>query len=93
MWTVSSKGQSRTTPAMDRLSARVRPPLDELASSGRLGVGDVESAGQMIWALLHGLSALRVIEPGHPWVPNLGERAIETLLRGMTERESREASR
>jgi multidrug efflux pump subunit AcrA (membrane-fusion protein) len=37
----------------------------------------------MIWALLHGLSALRVIEPGHPWVPNLGELALETLLRGM----------
>ena len=47
----------------------------------------------MIWALLHGLSALRVIEPGHPWVPNLGERAIETLLRGMTRPSSDEASR
>jgi AcrR family transcriptional regulator len=93
MWTVSSKGQSRTTPAMDRLSARVRPPLDELAESGRLESADTESAGQMIWALLHGLSALRVIEPAHPWVPNLGERAIETLLRGMTCSESDEASR
>jgi AcrR family transcriptional regulator len=88
MWTVSSKGQTRTTPAMERLRARVRPPLDLLAESGRLGDGDAESAGQMIWALLHGLSALRVIEPAHPWVPNLGERAIETLLRGMTRAES-----
>ena len=93
MWTVSTKGKSRTTPAMERLSARVRPPLEQLAQSGRLGGADVEIAGQMIWALLHGVSALRVIEPGHPWVPNLGERAIETLLRGMTHVESDGASR
>lgn len=84
MWTVSTKGKTRTTPAMERLSARVRPPLEQLAQSGRLGGADIETAGQMIWALLHGLSALRVIEPGHPWVPNLGERAVDTLLHGMT---------
>ena len=85
MWTVSSKGESRTTPAMERLTARVRPPLVALAESGRLEGADVETAGQMIWALLHGLSALRVIEPHHPWAPNLGERALDTLLRGMTQ--------
>jgi AcrR family transcriptional regulator len=88
MWTVSSKGESRMTPAMERLRARVRPPLVELAASGRLGNSDAESAGQMIWALLHGLSALQVIEPDHPWASNLGERALETLLRGMTHPES-----
>jgi AcrR family transcriptional regulator len=93
MWTVSSKGQSRTTPALERLSARVRPPLEQLAKSGRLGGADVDSAGQMIWALLHGLSALRVIEPAHPWAPNLGERAVDTLLHGMTCPVSREVSR
>jgi AcrR family transcriptional regulator len=93
MWTVSSKGQSRTTPAMERLSARVRPPLVELADSDRLGGDDIETAGQMIWALLHGLSALRVTEPDHPWAPNLGERAIDTLLRGMTRPSSAEAPR
>jgi len=93
MWTVSSKGESRTTPAMERLRARVRPPLVALAESGRLVGADAESAGQMIWALMHGLSALRVIEPDHPWVPNLGERALETLLRGMTQPRSAEVSR
>jgi hypothetical protein len=92
MWTVSSKGQTRTTPAMERLTARVRPPLEELAESGALGGADVDTAGQMIWALLHGLSALRVTEPSHPWAPNLGERAIDTLLRGMTHPDA-EASR
>src|SRR5262245_47855597 len=77
MWTVSSKGQTRTTPAMERLRARVRPPLDALDQTGRLGQADAETAGQMIWALLQGLSALRVIDPDYPWVPNLGERAID----------------
>jgi AcrR family transcriptional regulator len=93
MWTVSSKGQSRTTPAMERLTARVRPPLEALASSGRLVDADAEGAGQMIWALLQGLSALRVIGPAHPWVSNLGERALDTLLRGMTSSKPDEASR
>jgi AcrR family transcriptional regulator len=93
MWTVSSKGRSRTTPAMERLTARVRPPLVSLAESGRLGGDDIETAGQMIWALLHGLSALRVNEPDHPWAPNLGERAIDTLICGMTRAASDEASR
>jgi len=93
MWTVSTKGKSRTTPAMERLSARVRPPLEQLAQSDRLGAADVEIAGQMIWALLHGVSALRVIEPGHPGVPNLGERAVDTLLHGMTCPASHEVSR
>jgi AcrR family transcriptional regulator len=93
MWTVTSKGESRTTPAMERLRARVSPPLMALAESGRLGGADAESAGQMIWALMHGLSALRVIEPDHPWVPNLGERAVETLLRGMTQPAPAEVSR
>jgi AcrR family transcriptional regulator len=93
MWTVSSKGQGRTTPAMERLTARVQPPLVQLAESGRLGGDDIETAGQMIWALLHGLSALRVTEPDHPWAPNLGERALDTLLRGMTRPESEAVSR
>jgi len=93
MWTVSSKGESRTTPALERLRARMGPPIIELAESGRLGDADAETAGQMIWALLHGLSALRVIEPNHPWVPNLGERALDTLLRGMTLSATDEAAR
>jgi AcrR family transcriptional regulator len=93
MWTVSSKGRTRTTPAMERLRARVRPPLDALDETGRLGAADAETAGQMIWALLQGLSALRVIDPEYPWVPSLGERAIDTLLRGLTHPGSHEASR
>ena len=93
MWTASTKGKTRTTPAMERLSARVRPPLEQLERSGRLAGADVETAGQLIWALLHGLSALRVIEPGHPWAPNLGERAVDTLLHGMTCPGAHEVSR
>jgi len=84
MWTMSRKGQSRATPATERLRARVRPPIDELAAAGRFVDADAETAGQMIWALMHGLSSLQMIEPDHPWAPSLGERALEALLRGMT---------
>jgi hypothetical protein len=84
MWTVSGKGESRVTPAMERLRARVRPTMNELVAAGRFGDTDAETAGQLIWALLHGLSSIQVIEPENPWNPQLGERAIDTLLRGMT---------
>ncbi len=84
MWSVTGKGESRATPAMERLRARVRPTMHELVAAGRFGDTDAETAGQLIWATLHGLSSLRVIEPDNPWNPQLGERAIDTLLRGMT---------
>jgi AcrR family transcriptional regulator len=93
MWSVSGKGESRVTPAMERLRARVRPPLLELIAAGRFGDIDAETAGQLIWALLHGLSSIQVIEPEHPWTPQLGERAIDTLLRGMTHPARTEATR
>ena len=37
----------------------------------------------MVWALIHGLTALRVARPDHEWAPNLTEIAIEGLLRGL----------
>jgi AcrR family transcriptional regulator len=83
MWTVSSKGHSHVVPAMERLRARVEPPLQALADAERFGGVVHETAGQIIWAVLLGLSSLSVIEPDHPWSPDLGERAIDTMLRGM----------
>src|SRR5207247_10867634 len=59
MWTVSSKGESRTTPAMERLTARVRPPRVALAGARRPAGADVETAGPVRWALLQRLSAVR----------------------------------
>ena len=93
MWTVSSKGHTHVIPAMERLRARVSPPMQELAAAGRFHGVDAETAGQIIWAVLHGLSSLSVIEPDHPWAPDLGERAIDTLLRGMTHPAPAEDSR
>jgi len=93
MWTVSSKGHTHVVPAMERLRARVSPPMQALADAERFRGVDHETAGQIIWALLHGLSSLSVIEPDHPWAPDLGERAIDTLLRGMVQPLRAEASR
>jgi len=84
MQSVSSKGESHSAPAMERVRERVRVPLQELVESGRLGDLDAEAAGQMLWALLHGLMWLPVLEPEVPWVSDLPGRAFSSLLRGMS---------
>lgn len=83
MQSVSSKGESHSAPAMERVRERVRVPLDELVESGRLGDIDAETAGQMLWALLHGLMWLPVLEPEVAWASDLPGRAFSALLRGM----------
>ena len=58
-------------------------PLDHFRL---LGISPVASAEQVLWALLHGLIALPMTEPDHPWAPGLAENAVDSLLRGMTSR-------
>ena len=61
-------------------------PVRELIEAGRFGDFDTASAEQVLWALLHGLIALPMTEPDHPWAPGLAENAVDSLLRGMTSR-------
>ena len=68
----------------EAVKAHLDTPLDELIASGRLEGFDRASAEQVLWALLHGLIAQRMNEPDHPWAPGLAERAVDSLLRGMT---------
>lgn len=84
MQSVSSKGESRSAPAMERVRERVSVLLRGLIESGRLGDLDAQTAGQMLWALLHGLMWLPVLEPEVPWASDLPGRAFSTLLRGMS---------
>ena len=84
MRSMSSKGERRTAPAMDRVRERVRAPMQALVESGRVGDLEGEAAGQMLWALLHGLMWLPVLEPDVTWAPNLADRAFSSLLNGMT---------
>ena len=59
-------------------------PVRELIGAGRFGDFDTASAEQVLWALLHGLIALPMMQPDHPWAPGLAENAVDSLLRGMT---------
>ena len=84
IWTVSSKGESRMPPVLDRVSERVEAAVRVLVQDGRFAGFDPDTARQMLWALLQGLISQRINAPDHPWTPNLAERALDTLLRGMT---------
>lgn len=57
--------------------------LHELWEAGRLRAGDVESAGQALWALSHGLISLRTNRPDQPWSKTGIEDSIDALLRGL----------
>lgn len=84
IWTVSSKGKSRMPAVLDRVSERIESAVRELVDTRRFADLDVETARQMLWALLQGLISQRINTPDHPWSPNLGERSVDALLHGMT---------
>jgi AcrR family transcriptional regulator len=68
--------------AIEEIRELLRRPLRELASAGRLRV-DTETASQVCWVVVHGVTSLRNTVPDHPWVPDLLDIAIDTALRGL----------
>jgi AcrR family transcriptional regulator len=84
IWSVSSKGESRMPAVIDRVSERIEAAVRELAANDRFVGLDHDAAGQMLGALLQGLISQRINAPDHAWSPRLAERAIDTLLHGMT---------
>ena len=85
MHTLSTKGEGRPAPpALERLRERFTGRIDALCQAGKLGELDAQAAGQMLWALMHGLIWLPVLEPDVAWAPKLPERSFTTLLRGMS---------
>jgi len=58
-------------------------PLVALHEAGRLWSPDVEAAQQSLWAVLHGVIALRLGNPKYAWSKNLTEVALEAMLRGL----------
>jgi len=81
---VSSQPGVEMPPAFEEVKEHLDAPVRELIQTGQLGDFDTASAEQVLWALLHGLIALQTAEPDHPWAPGLAERAVDSLLRGMT---------
>jgi len=56
----------------------------EVATSGRLRVGDTESAAQGMWAACHGLISMLIVRPSFGWAPadTLTNVMIDGLLYG-----------
>jgi AcrR family transcriptional regulator len=84
IWSVSSKGENRLPAVIDRVSDRVDAAVRELATNDRFAGLDHEAAGQMLGAMLQGLISQHISAPDKEWSPRLAERAIDTLLHGMT---------
>lgn len=78
-----SDGADRTPPAAEAARALLEEPWLELAREGRLHCPDARTAAQALWALLHGMTALRAARPEYDWADDLFEVAVDSLLRGL----------
>lgn len=84
IWMVSSSGQSRMPAVLDRFTERIAAAVRALIDGGRIQRLDVETTRQILAAMLQGLISQRINQPDHPWSPDLADRAIDTLLLGLT---------
>jgi len=64
---------------------RFKGVVAEIAASGRLRTGTVESAAQTLWAAVHGLAALLIARPDFNWSPQdeLERVMLDGLLYGL----------
>jgi AcrR family transcriptional regulator len=76
-------GDDRTPASAHAAQERMSRPWTDLHAAGRLRCDDPTVAGQAMWALMHGLSALQLARPEYEWAPNLREIAIDSMLRGL----------
>jgi AcrR family transcriptional regulator len=51
------------TQCFERFSGVIR----EIAGEGRLRIGDIETAHQVLWAACHGMISLMITKPDFPW--------------------------
>lgn len=72
----------------ERARALLEAPLEQLAGEGRLLVGDLETARQSFWALLHGLISLQLARPDVEWKQDIVEDALDALIRGTVRAEA-----
>ena len=79
---VGRRGGDRTPPSAEAARDVLSRPWAALEEAGRL-YADREASGQSMWALLHGLTALRIGRPDLDWAPDLVETAVESMLRGL----------
>ena len=70
-------------PSMEESREMLERPWRELWEAGRMRGSEVETGGQALWSLVHGLISLRTARPNHEWSQNLVEDSIDALLRGL----------
>jgi AcrR family transcriptional regulator len=66
----------------------LRRSVQSCKVSGKLRVGDVELASQMLWCGVHGVTALLITHEGFPWVgrEQVIHSVVDTLIAGMSEK-------
>ena len=79
----ASDGGERKVLAAEQAREMMAGQLEALAKQGRLWTSDVDAALQSLWAVLHGVVALKLGNPKYGWSKNLTEVALETVLRGL----------
>ncbi len=79
----SNDGGERKVRPAEEAREMLAGQLQTLANEGRLWTDDVDAALQSLWAMVHGVLALRLGNPKYAWSKNLTEVALETVLRGL----------
>jgi AcrR family transcriptional regulator len=70
-------------PSAEKVMDMLVASFEDLQRAGLISEADRESAGQVMRALIHGLISIVNGQPSIGWLPDLPERAIDALLRGL----------
>ena len=64
---------------------QLRGGVAECMAKGRFAEGDPDVMSQVVWAALHGLTALLIVKPSFPWCDRntLIDVSIQTMVRSM----------
>jgi hypothetical protein len=74
-------GGERKIPPAEQ--ARRSCPRRAALCPGTTSLSERRAAQQSLWAMLHGVIALRLGNPKYAWSKNLADVALETALRGL----------
>lgn len=86
-WLLTTARGADAVPPRSAEEARavMEAPLRKLEAEGRLALDDFEATQQALWALLHGVISLRSSRQDYAWVPDMAERSIDAMIRGLVE--------
>ncbi|HEX2715075.1 MAG TPA: TetR/AcrR family transcriptional regulator [Candidatus Acidoferrales bacterium] len=78
--------ETRKAKTGQRCFGNMRNLVRRCMEEGKIKNGDVETTSQVLWAGIHGLTALLITQPGFPFVDRerLIARMVEVLVRGVS---------